>query len=52
MRLRPKLKLRLLLLILLACLPVLACGCSTMPDEEPGYEVRLDAGTGGQGGAS
>jgi hypothetical protein len=47
-----KLKLKLLLLVLLACLPILACGCSTMPDEEPGYEVRLDAGAGSLGGAS
>jgi len=30
-----------LLLLLLACAALLAPGCNTLPDEDPGFEVRL-----------
>ncbi len=34
---------KVLLLLLLSCLVLLAgSGCNTMPEEEPGYNVRLN----------
>jgi len=34
-------RLRILLLSVLVCLAAFAAGCNLMPDEEPGYDIRV-----------